>query len=313
MADRFGLTRNDAAAALAQRMAIRSRHLCRPFNARCERPRAGQSNPALAAQAVKAALAGAGLDIDDIGYLIGHTATPMQPLPANVAYVADALSYAGPHLEVRQACTGFANALMIAFGLLSAPDARPVAIVGSETGSLFFDPARVTDDPAQLVNMIQMGDGAAAVVLGPPAPGRCVLHSGWYGSVGLNRSPGLQIFSDMAGDNHHDYAAILTSGAALFDADRAAAAAHGVALEDADLIIPHQASGRIGEQIAVHFQLPSERVFVNADQIGNTGSAAIWMALAELRAGGLSSGTRLLALGAEATKYMYGGFVYDHA
>ena len=313
MADRFGLTHTDAVAALAQRMAIRGRHLCRPFNARRERPRPDQSNPALAAQAVKVALTDAGLDIDDIGYLIGHTATPMQPLPANVAHVADALGYGGPHLELRQACTGFANALMIAFGLLAAPGARPVIIVGSETGSLFFDPARLADDPGQLVNMVQMGDGAAALVLGPPASDRGSLHSAWYGSIGLNRAPGLQIFSDMAGDNHHDYAAILKSGAALFDADRVAAAAHGLALDDADLIIPHQASGRIGEQVAAHFHLAPERVFVNADRLGNTGSAAIWIALAELRAGGLSSGARVLAFGAEATKYMYGGFVYDHA
>ena len=42
-------------------------------------------------------------------------------------------------------------------------------------------------------------------------------------------------------------------------------------------------------------------------------SAAIWLALAELRAGGLPTGARVLALGAEASKYLYGGFAYVHA
>jgi len=54
-----------------------------------------------------------------------------------------------------------------------------------------------------------------------------------------------------------------------------------------------------------------ERVFVNAERLGNTGSAAIWLALAELRKR-LRPGASVLALGAEATKYMFGGFHYVH-
>ena len=53
------------------------------------------------------------------------------------------------------------------------------------------------------------------------------------------------------------------------------------------------------------------RVFVNAGRLGNTGSAAIWLALAELRSS-LEPGASVLALGAEATKYMFGGFHYVH-
>ena len=40
-------------------------------------------------------------------------------------------------------------------------------------------------------------------------------------------------------------------------------------------------------------------------------AAAIWLALAELRST-LEPGARVLALGAEATKYMFGGFSYVH-
>ena len=53
-------------------------------------------------------------------------------------------------------------------------------------------------------------------------------------------------------------------------------------------------------------------MFVNADHLGNTGSAAIWLALAELRRT-LAPGASVVALGAEATKYMFGGFCYLHA
>lgn len=312
IAARFDLPRRREALALALRMGINTRHVCRDFTAATEAARPGQANPDLAAAAIARALSEGNLAIDDIGYLIGHTATPVQPLPGNIAFVADRLNYRGPHLELRQACTGFANALMIAFGLLAAPEARPVAIVGSETGSLFFDPGRVAEDSGQLVNMVQMGDGAGAIILGSATSTGDSIAAAWFGALGLGRASGLQMRSAGGREFDHDFAAILSSGALLFDAGRDAAAAHGVALDAVDTIIPHQVSGRIGAHSATHFGLPVERFFVNADRLGNTGSAAIWLALAELREARPASGTRALILGAEATKYMHGGFVYEH-
>jgi 3-oxoacyl-[acyl-carrier-protein] synthase-3 len=311
MADRFGFARERQALAIAKRLMIGHRHLCRPFAARSEAAAAGQSNPEIAARAARQAIDQAGLAVGDIGYLIGHSATPLQPLPPNVALVADYLGYSGPHLEIRQACTGFANALVVAFGLLARTDAPPVLIVGSETGSLFFDPARADTDAGQLVNMMQMGDGAGAIVLGPPRTDAAQLTAAWYGAIGLNRSPGIQMRSG-AREFDHDFAEIATSGRALFEAGAVAAARHGVAVDESDIVIPHQVSGRIGMQVADHMGIPPSRLFVNADRTGNTGSAAIWIALAMLRAEGLIPGTRVVALGAEASKYMYGGFAYQH-
>lgn len=312
IAARFDLSRRREALAVARRMAIDTRHVCRDFASASETARPGHSNPDLAAMAVTRALVDAGLTTGDIGYLIGHTATPFQPLPANISFVADRLGYRGPHLELRQACTGFANAVMIAFGLLAAPGARPVVIVGSETGSLFFDPGRIAEDSGQLVNMVQMGDGAAAIVLGPASRATACIKAAWFGAIGLGRTPGLQMHASGASEFEHDFAAILASGATLFDAGRNAAARHGVSLDAVDMIIPHQVSGRIGTQVAAHFGLPGERFFVNADRLGNTGSAAVWLALAQLREAQPASGMSALVLGAEATKYMHGGFVYEH-
>jgi 3-oxoacyl-[acyl-carrier-protein] synthase-3 len=78
-----------------------------------------------------------------------------------------------------------------------------------------------------------------------------------------------------------------------------------------DYVVPHQANGRMAEAFAAHTSFPAERVFVNADRVGNTGSAAIWLALAELRTETLPGSTALV-LGAEATKHMFGGFLYAH-
>ena len=322
--DRLGTALNDrqrrTATAVAARLGISTRHVARPFKARVEAPLPGQANADLAAAAVREALADAGVRVADLGFLIGHTATPSQPIPPNIALVADRLGYGGPHLELRQACTGFASALVVAFGLLARRGAAPVAIVGSETGSAWFDPHDLGDGQGALVNLVQMGDGAGAVVLGADKGG-ARLSQAWSGAIGLGRTPGLQLRhggsdwpASAAGPLtfDHDYAGIAASGAALFEAGAAAAASHGVALAAVDTIIPHQVSGRIGDQLATHFALPPKRFFGTASYLGNTGSAAIWTALAALRATRPSPNTRALALGAEATKYMHGGFVYRH-
>ena len=81
--------------------------------------------------------------------------------------------------------------------------------------------------------------------------------------------------------------------------------------ETVDHVIPHQANGRMADLLGPLLGIEPRRVFVNAERLGNTGSAAIWLALAELRSS-LGPGASVLALGAEATKYMFGGFHYVH-
>ena len=124
-------------------------------------------DPDLAAAALHAALNEAQLEVGDLAYLIGHTTSPACLVPPNIAFVADRVGFTGPYMELRQACTGFANALVIAQGLTSVSGVKAVAIIGSETGSVYFDPQRAGEDVSQLVNLVMMGDGAAAIIVGP--------------------------------------------------------------------------------------------------------------------------------------------------
>jgi 3-oxoacyl-[acyl-carrier-protein] synthase-3 len=318
---RFGISIARLGSMVAKRLDIRTRHICRDFADRIEPPRAGHSNPELAAAAIRQALSEANLSVHDLSYLIGHTATPAQPVPPNIAQVAELLGYDGPFVEIRQACAGFANALVMANGLLSAPDAGPVAIVGSETGSVFFDPLRAAQDHGQLVNLIQMGDGAGAIVLASDdgRPG-ARLSRIFYGQIGRNRSAGLKMpcgGSAAPTPTHavlefeHDIGAIRRFGLELLVEAMKAARNASIKTHNADWVIPHQANGRMDTILGPLLGLRREQIFVNADRIGNTGSAAIWLALAELRQR-MKAGQTVLTLGAEATKYMFGGFQYVH-
>ncbi len=319
---RFGVAVSRRGTALADRLGIKARHICRDFETRHEGPRPGQSNPDLAAAALREALADAQLEVDDLAYLIGHTATPACLVPPNIALVADRVGFTGPYLELRQACTGFANALVITQGLLSVPGTGAVAIVGSETGSVYFDPRRAGEDKGQLVNLVQMGDGAAAIVLGrdDSSPGARISDN-FFGQVGVGRTPGFTLaaggsdapfIEDGLLEFDHDFAAVRDGGPALFELAATVARELGTGVDTVDRVIPHQANGHLAQLLGPYLGIEPRRVFVNADHVGNTGSAAIWLALAELRQS-LAPGASVVALGAEATKYMFGGFRYLHA
>jgi 3-oxoacyl-[acyl-carrier-protein] synthase III len=316
---RFALSLRRPGLAIAQKLGIRSRHLCRDMARRLEAPRKGHRNPELAAAAVRVALREAGLVAQDLSYLIGHTATPARLMPPNIGQVADILDYDGPFVEFRQACTGFANALVFAQGLLRA-GAGPVAVVGSETGSVFFDPHRAAEDAGQLVNLVQMGDGAAAIIVARDddrAGAR--LSDAFYGQMGRGRVHGLAV-TDGGSDAprcglgfpefQHNFAAIRHSGLELLL--HCAAVAEDIGSESSDYILPHQANGRMDAILATPLGIARERIVVTADRLGNTGSAAIWLALAQLRPT-LRTGQTVLVLGAEATDFMFGGFRYYHA
>jgi len=301
--------------ALARKLGIRSRHLCRALRAPIERPRPGQRNPELAADAVGAALREAGVAVGELGYLIGHTATPARPLPPNTAEVAQLLGYSGPFVELRQACTGFINALVLAQGLLRGAD-RPVAIVGSETGSVFFDLRRAARDAGQLVNLLQMGDGAAAIVIGRAIRGAPSIANLFHGQVGAGRPSGLSMAAggsdrpDCDGsvlEFAHDFAAVRRGGAELLQ--HCASAATQAGAMPAARVLPHQANGRMAALVGQALGCAPAQVVVNADRLGNTGSAAIWLALAEQRRHGSES---IAVLGMEATAFMFGGFRYSH-
>ena len=71
---RFGLSLHRRGMAIARKLGIHTRHLCRDMKTRLEAPRKGHRNPELAATAVRGALDEAGLTVHNLSYLIGHTA-----------------------------------------------------------------------------------------------------------------------------------------------------------------------------------------------------------------------------------------------
>ena len=86
-----------------------------------------------------------------------------------------------------------------------------------------------------------------------------------------------------------------------------ACAKSGLTVGDLDLVVPHQANGRIIEAMRARLKLPPERVWNEIRWQGNTSSSSIPLALdTVLRTGGAVKRIGLCAFGAG---YTFGGAI----
>lgn len=318
LATMCGTAKAQLARKYAERLGIQSRHVSRDLGEAMSGARPGFDAPTLCKNALSDAAGNTAMS-----YLIGHTATPHTLLPPNIAWVADELRYEGPYVELRQACTGFANALVIAAAMIAEDAAATIGIVGSENGSPYFDISMDFASREQLINFVQMGDGAGAVLLGvDDGSGQAIISNVFVGQIGMDMPPGIALEGGGSASPacaaglpyfRHSARDVRKSGEKLIEAGITAIASQGYALGEFDWIIPHQANGHIAEIFAERFPETKGKVFVTADRLGNLGSAAIWASFHELRRSEiLERGQRVLILGAEASKYLFGGFIYTH-
>ena len=131
------------------RTGIRQRHVAAP----------SESTSDLAIAAGKAALADAGLGVEDVTAVVVSTTTPDHQIPGTAPLVASALGTTCGAFDVNAACSGFVYGLRVG-SALTATGSGPVLVIGAETLT------RVVD-PADRSVAVLFGDGAGAAVLVP--------------------------------------------------------------------------------------------------------------------------------------------------
>ena len=264
----------------------------------------------MGAAAARIAMQRAGVTAEEVDVLIVSTATPDRWLPATACDVqAHIGATKAVAFDVAGACTGFLYALTLAEGYIATDRAEIVLVIAAEKMSaimdwedrttcvLFGDGAgaavvRKSEGERGILGTHHQSDGKLADLLYRPAGGAAIPMDE---EVLRNRSHLIQ----MAGREvfkHAVRAMANSSGKAL---ERT-----GWALEDVDLVFPHQANKRIIEATARYAGLPMEKVFVNVDRYGNMSSATIPVAMDEaLDEGRLQPGMNLLlvAFGAGLT------------
>ncbi len=264
---------------IVTRTGIRERRLAAP----------GETTSDLAAHAALRALADAGLEPRDVDLLVVGTSSPDKIFPSTACITAAKIGAACPAVDVMAACTSFVYALHHATCAIEAGRARTVLVIGADaltrhvdftdrtTCVLFGDGAGafvVQAGDEQGVLAIDLGaDGTRGDVLEIPACGAAMPASE---EVLAKRFQ----FIRMNGQEVFKFAVRV-----IPQSVKAALAASGLAVEQIDWLVPHQANQRILDTIADRLGLPHERVFSNIATTGNTSAASIPLAVDALYTG----------------------------
>ncbi len=259
---------------IQERTGIKQRHIAAE----------GEMTSDLAFNAAHAALQHAALEPDDIDLIVLATATPDETFPATATRVQARLEMKnGFAFDVQAVCSGFIYALSVADNFIKAGQVRRAIVIGAETFSRILD---WTDRGT----CVLFGDGAGAVVLeasegAGTAADRGLLsthlhsdgrhHDLLYVDGGPS-STGTTGHVRMEGNKVFRHAVVN-----LADVVTEALEANGLAPEDLDWIVPHQANKRILDGTARKLKLPPERVIVTVDHHANTSAASVPLALAE--------------------------------
>ncbi|MGA9635565.1 MAG: beta-ketoacyl-ACP synthase 3, partial [Solirubrobacterales bacterium] len=255
----------------------------------------GETLVDLAADAGSRALAIAGVDPSELDLVLVATFTPDQLQPHAAPLVASRMgAVSAGAIDVGAACTGFLSALSLAAAQLESRRARAALVVGAEVLS------RVTDYGDKRTAGL-FGDGAGAAVLTLGGPGQ-------IGPIAL-RSDGargelIQASNEERLVRMDGRATFRAAVAAMSDTTQQVVSDAGLALEEIDLFVYHQANSRIISAVGERLDLPARRVIDCLAEYGNTSAASIPIALTEAASTGLlRKGSRVLlsAFGAGLT------------
>jgi 3-oxoacyl-[acyl-carrier-protein] synthase-3 len=229
----------------------------------------GESLSDLAIEAGSRALAAAGLDAAYVDAVLVATSSADDIVPQAAPIVAGALGAdRAMAWDVGLACTGFLAGLQQGAALIESGRANTVLLIGADVLGRYTD-----HDDRQTAALF--GDGAAAAVLAPGGPAsigpvvlgvtseRDVLFIDRADSV--VRMEGRFVYEHAVDHMEKSCRDLLR----IADLD----------IDDIDLVIAHQANGRIINAVRERFGLEPERVADYVANVGNTSAASIPLAL----------------------------------
>ena len=283
---------------IAQRTGIRERRIAAE----------GETTADLGEKAARAAMAAAGVTVDDLDMIILATSTPNNTFPATAVEIQHRLGmHHGAAFDSQAVCSGFIFALTTADQYIRTGFAKRILVIGAETFSRILDWTDRT-------TCVLFGDGAGAVIIEAmegrgDSSDRGILTAhlrsdgahkdklyvdggpSTTGTVGHLRMEGREVFRHAVG--------------MITDVIEAAYAATGLTSADLDWFVPHQANRRIIDASAKKLDIAPEKVVVTVDRHGNTSAASIPLALCEAVADGRIKTGDLVMLEA-----MGGGFTW---
>ncbi|MCB0335709.1 MAG: hypothetical protein KDD62_05365 [Bdellovibrionales bacterium] len=225
----------------------------------------------LGANAARAAVARAGIKLEDIGLILCNCCTPVSLSPTTSELIAQELGIQVPTWELFSACPAFALHLHYTKSLKD--DALPKYVLCVSTATLT---TRVNYNDRS--DSAIWGDGAAAWVVSPSEIGKLTVR---HTTFQADPSRSNAVVVDSLGHFHQD-------GRAVRDFSVRQTVRMIKALErdynidwTKDIFIGHQANGTMLEQIRNNRKIPNENHWHNVSFIGNQAGAGAPAVLAQ--------------------------------
>ena len=281
----------------------------------------GATTSSLASAALTQAITDAGIQSEDVDYLILGTMTPDRFIPGSSPAIQKKTGLREvPCLDIRAACCNALYGLQVSRALIESGAARRVAICLAEIQSVWLDLS-----PKSATISMLFGDGASALIVsrdpGPQALEVIDIVLATDGSfvddLGMRR-PGTEfgpVPAELSADDSVDYRPRMVGQSVILHATRKMTAACQTVLERNAMsnravtwIVPHQANVNLLMQVArnLEFSWQENRIVNILGEFGNTSSASMGMALDHLRRAARIKGDDLLLLPAFGAGFTWG-------
>ncbi|UOF91326.1 ketoacyl-ACP synthase III [Fodinisporobacter ferrooxydans] len=255
----------------------------------------------LSIAAVENLMETSGKSVEDVDFIIVATTTPDYPFPSVASRIQAKFGIANAgSVDISATCAGFAYALHMANGLITAGLHKKILVIGAETLSK-------TTDYTDRTSCILFGDGAGAVLVEWDPENASFLASqvGTFGEGGVHlyRSGLSQKMGDIdlvktgciVQNGREVYKwAVTTVPKEMKNLVQKAE----MNLTDMDWFVPHSANLRMIESICEKSGFPFERTLYSLEYYGNTSSATIPLSLQiGVQDGKIKNGDTLLLYG----------------
>jgi 3-oxoacyl-[acyl-carrier-protein] synthase-3 len=274
-------------------------------------------------KAAKIAIDRAGIEKDDIDFIVFATLSPDYYFPGPGVLVQRDLGIKTVGaLDVRNQCSGFIYALSVADQYIKSGMYNNILVIGSELHSHGLD----MTTRGRAVSVI-FGDGAGAAVVSREEGSKKGILSTHLHSEGQHAeelsliAPGMgkRWVTDIIEDDNEDDESYYPymNGQFVFknavvrfsEVIMEGLKANGLSSADIDLLVPHQANLRISQFIQKKFELKDDQVFNNIMSYGNTTAASIPIALTEAHEAGKVKDGDLVVLAAFGSGFTWGSVI----
>ncbi len=260
--DELSLTLDTSDEWISERTGIRQRYV-------------GGTARSLGVIAGRNAMADAGVEPEDIDFVLLATTSPDRIAPATAVLIANDLGLKCPAMDVNAACSGFMYAVRTAQGLLETGNKR-ILVIGAEHLSNWVD---WTD--RNVAVLLADGGGAAVLEYDPDIND---IHSFALPAAGS----GADLFScEHEGTFTLDGREVFRRAVrVVVESSQQALERAGITADDLALVIPHQANIRIIQAVVDRLGIGMDRAVIALDRYGNTSSASIPLAFDVARSEG---------------------------